>query len=46
MLVPYPHFGKLPTYNFVIEMTAPSEHLHKFAGQQPRPKGRGLQKPS
>lgn len=33
MLVPYPHFGKLPTYNFVIEMTAPSEHLHKFADE-------------
>lgn len=31
MLVPYPDFGKLPVYNFVIEMSASSEKLHKFA---------------
>ncbi len=33
MLAPYPDSGKLPTYNFVIEMSAPSKHLHKFADE-------------
>lgn len=33
MLVPYPDFGKLPIYNFVIEMSASSENLHKFADE-------------